>query len=116
MQSPAHPSDIMEEVLKALHELEISWKKIGPYSVRYNNLQDTAGSFCKLRTCFLMKYSSSSRPCPSGILWHVLNFGFMTSLNVKALLLIVDIKSASIKSIAPALTLTKDIYKEGDVR
>lgn len=34
LQSPAHPSDIMEEVLKALHELEISWKKIGPYSVR----------------------------------------------------------------------------------
>ncbi len=34
LQSQAHPSEIMMEVLKALRELDIVWKSIGAYSVR----------------------------------------------------------------------------------
>ncbi len=34
LQSRADPSEIMREVLKALHELDIVWKSIGAYSIR----------------------------------------------------------------------------------
>ncbi|CAM6039657.1 unnamed protein product [Sphagnum compactum] len=34
LQSQADPSEIMREVLKALHELDIVWKSIGAYSIR----------------------------------------------------------------------------------
>lgn len=34
MQSRAHPREIMTEVLKALQELNVCWKKIGPYNMK----------------------------------------------------------------------------------
>lgn len=34
MQSLAHPRDIMNEVLKALHELNVCWKKVGHYNMK----------------------------------------------------------------------------------
>lgn len=33
-QSRAHPREIMTEVLKALQELNVSWKKIGHYNMK----------------------------------------------------------------------------------
>lgn len=34
LQSQAHPREIMEEVLKALKELDVGWKKIGHYNMK----------------------------------------------------------------------------------
>ncbi|KAK4477596.1 hypothetical protein RD792_016832 [Penstemon davidsonii] len=34
LQSRAHPREIMTEVLKALQELNVYWKKIGPYNMK----------------------------------------------------------------------------------
>lgn len=34
LQSRAHPREIMTEVLKALQELNVCWKKIGPYNMK----------------------------------------------------------------------------------
>ncbi|KAL3526549.1 hypothetical protein ACH5RR_011205 [Cinchona calisaya] len=34
LQSRAHPREVMTEVLKALQELSVSWKKIGPYNMK----------------------------------------------------------------------------------
>ena len=34
MQSRAHPREIMTEVLKALQELHVGWKKIGHYNMK----------------------------------------------------------------------------------
>lgn len=34
MQSRAHPREIMTEVLKALRELNVCWKKIGHYNMK----------------------------------------------------------------------------------
>ncbi|KAL0350851.1 UNVERIFIED_CONTAM: SNF1-related protein kinase catalytic subunit alpha KIN10 [Sesamum radiatum] len=34
LQSRAHPREIMTEVLKALQELNVSWKKIGQYNMK----------------------------------------------------------------------------------
>ncbi|GKE01695.1 SNF1-related protein kinase catalytic subunit alpha KIN10-like protein [Tanacetum coccineum] len=34
-QSRAHPREIMTEVLKALQELNVCWKKIGHYNMKY---------------------------------------------------------------------------------
>ncbi|WOL18194.1 SNF1-related protein kinase catalytic subunit alpha KIN10-like [Canna indica] len=34
LQSRAHPREIMSEVLKALQELNVCWKKIGPYNMK----------------------------------------------------------------------------------
>ena len=34
MQSQAHPREIMQEVLKALQELDVGWKKIGHYNMK----------------------------------------------------------------------------------
>ncbi|GAA0146990.1 non-receptor serine/threonine protein kinase [Lithospermum erythrorhizon] len=34
LQSRAHPREIMNEVLKALQELNVSWKKLGPYNMK----------------------------------------------------------------------------------
>ncbi|KAF5188332.1 Snf1-related protein kinase catalytic subunit alpha kin10, partial [Thalictrum thalictroides] len=34
LQSRAHPREIMTEVLKALQELNVAWKKIGHYSMK----------------------------------------------------------------------------------
>ena len=33
-QSQAHPREIMNEVLKALQELNVCWKKIGHYNMK----------------------------------------------------------------------------------
>ena len=33
-QSRAHPREIMTEVLKALQDLNVCWKKIGPYNMK----------------------------------------------------------------------------------
>lgn len=34
LQSRAHPREIMSEVLKALQELNVHWKKIGHYNMK----------------------------------------------------------------------------------
>lgn len=34
LQSRAHPHEIMTEMLKALQELNVRWKKIGPYNIK----------------------------------------------------------------------------------
>lgn len=34
LQSRAHPREIMTEVLKALQELNVGWKKIGHYNMK----------------------------------------------------------------------------------
>jgi len=39
MQSQAHPSEIMVEILKSLQDLDINWKIIEPYCIRYDLLR-----------------------------------------------------------------------------
>lgn len=44
MQSRAPPREIMMEVLKALHDLEISWKKLGSYCLKCRWVPPVAAS------------------------------------------------------------------------
>uniref|UniRef100_A0A6N2NED9 non-specific serine/threonine protein kinase n=1 Tax=Salix viminalis TaxID=40686 RepID=A0A6N2NED9_SALVM len=43
LQSRAHPREIMTEVLKALQELNVGWKKIGQYNMKCRWIPGTAG-------------------------------------------------------------------------
>ncbi|KAL9391817.1 hypothetical protein Peur_015737 [Populus x canadensis] len=43
LQSRAHPREIMTEVLKALQELNVSWKKIGQYNMKCRWIPGTPG-------------------------------------------------------------------------
>lgn len=45
MQSQAHPSEIMVEVLKSLQDLDINWKIIEPYCIRYDFLSNDDEDF-----------------------------------------------------------------------
>ncbi|XP_075501241.1 SNF1-related protein kinase catalytic subunit alpha KIN10-like [Primulina tabacum] len=43
LQSRAHPREIMTEVLKALQELNVYWKKIGPYNMKCRWIPSSPG-------------------------------------------------------------------------
>ncbi|KAF2610178.1 hypothetical protein F2Q70_00009504 [Brassica cretica] len=43
LQSRAHPREIMTEVLKALQDLNVRWKKIGPYNIKCRWVPNNAG-------------------------------------------------------------------------
>ncbi|XP_073139399.1 SNF1-related protein kinase catalytic subunit alpha KIN10-like isoform X2 [Henckelia pumila] len=43
LQSRAHPREIMTEVLKALQELNVYWKKIGPYNMKCRWIPSSTG-------------------------------------------------------------------------
>lgn len=43
LQSRAHPREIMTEVLKALQELNVCWKKIGQYNMKCRWVPSIAG-------------------------------------------------------------------------
>jgi 5'-AMP-activated protein kinase catalytic alpha subunit len=44
LQSPAHPREIMREVLGALQDLNVSWKKIGHYNMKCRLLRGSANA------------------------------------------------------------------------